>query len=81
MPDTTTCTHVNYDDYSDRCEDCGYEPETCWNCSEPLKPGTEVVAAGGIFCSEDCREAFTSFPELKLTTRKDMNQWPNQLNN
>ena len=81
MPDTTTCRHVNYDDYSDRCEDCGYEPETCWNCSEPLKPGTEVVAAGGIFCSEDCHEAFTATPESQLTTRKDTNQWPNQSNN
>jgi len=54
MSDTTKCAHANYDDYSDKCEDCGYEPETCWNCSQPLKPGTEVVAAGGVFCSEDC---------------------------
>jgi len=77
----TTCIHANYDDYSDRCEDCGYEPETCWNCSEPLKPGTEVVAAGGIFCSEDCHEAFTSAPESELTNRKETNQWPNQSNN
>ncbi len=37
MSDTTKCAHANYDDYSDRCEDCGYEPETCWNCSEPAK--------------------------------------------
>jgi hypothetical protein len=37
MPDTSKCTHANYDDYSDRCEDCGYEPETCWNCSKPLR--------------------------------------------
>src|SRR6266705_4395142 len=71
MSDTTTCTHVNYDDYFDKCEDCGYEPETCWNCSEPLKPGREIVVVGGIFCSEDCHEAFTSSPERTLTTRKD----------
>ncbi len=80
MPDTTKCPHANYDDYSDRCEDCGYEPATCWNCSKPLKPGTEVVAVGGIFCSEDCREAFTPTPEFTLI-RKDTNQWPNQSNN
>jgi hypothetical protein len=81
MPDTTKCTHANYDDYSDQCEACGHEPETCWHCNEPLKPGTEIVAAGGIFCSEDCHEAFTTMPEHTLTTRKDTNKWPNQSNN
>jgi hypothetical protein len=57
------------------------KPETCWNCEGPLNPGREVVASGGIFCSEDCHEAFTTTPETSLTTRKDTNQWPNQSNN
>jgi hypothetical protein len=75
MPDS------NSDDHRNRCEIYGYEPETCWNCDEPLKPGAEVVASGGIFCSEDCHEAFTTTLEPDLTNRKDTDQWPNQSNN
>jgi hypothetical protein len=76
MPDS------NYDTHGNRCEISGHEPETCWNCEVPLEPGAEVVASGGIFCSEDCHEAFTTTTlEPDLTNRKDTDQWPNQSNN
>ncbi len=61
---TNACPHVNYDDYFDKCEDCGYEPETCWQCTEPLRSNAEIVGPGGIFCSEGCHEEFTAGPRF-----------------
>jgi hypothetical protein len=69
------------DTANDDSRTAGDEPETCWNCNKPLKPGAEVVASGGIFCSEECHDAFTTSPESELTNRKDIDQWPNQSNN
>jgi hypothetical protein len=73
MLNTMKRKYTNYEDCSDRCEDRSTEREPCWNCEGPIAPGTAVVTLGGIFCSEDCHEAFTTAPEPESTTRKDMN--------
>ena len=52
--DQTECQHTAFDDYFNKCEDCGYEPEACDNCLNPL---TDVEAKHEAeFVAKLCKE-------------------------
>ena len=50
----TDCEHIDYDEYFNKCFECGLEPEVCDECSMPLT--THQAEAQGEFVSKICNE-------------------------